>query len=418
MSKIKQIKAREILDSRGRPTIEVDLMTDLGIFRASVPAGVSRGENEAVELRDGGERHNGMGVLRAVKNVNEIISPELAGKDPTKQEEIDDLMRELDGTDNKSKLGANAILAVSIAVCRAGAAAENLPLYYYLNGIANNQNGKINELSPAMLMIEGGLHAGNDLDIQEFMILGRAESFRERLEIGIEIYHTLGAILKKRHGEAAANVGYEGGFAPPLKKTEEALSLIMEAVEKAGFRDKAKIILDAAASTFYRSGTYHFEEKNFASEDLLNFYLDLIKKYPILAIEDPFAQNDWQSWKLLTSTLNARPSAFLVIGDDLTVTNPKRIKEAKEKEACNAIIVKPNQIGTVSETIEAVQSAREAGWEIFIKHRSGETNDSFIADLAVGLEARYIMAGAPTRGERVAKYNRLLRIEENLKSQK
>ena len=428
-SKIKKIKAREILDSRGNPTVEVELETDFGVSSASVPSGVSKGKYEVIELRDGGKRYGGMGVMRAVKNVNEVIAPNLIGKDLIKQKEIDNLLIELDATENKSHLGANAILAVSIAVCRAGARAKNLSLYEYISQLAENTSPLLLP-KPCILLIEGGLHAGNNLDVQEFMILPKGDSFREKLRMGTEIYHDLGEILKREYGKRAINVGYEGGFAPPLSITEKALNLIMKAIEKAGYHGKVKIILDVAASTFYQSktsngsymrsiqgsaerskaGSYKFERVSFTGEGLLNFYLDLVEKYPIWAIEDPFAQEDWEGFKEISKKLGE----VIIIGDDLLVTNIEKIKKAIKEKACNGLVLKPNQIGTVSETIEAAKLAMGADWEVFVKHRGGETNDSFISDLAVGLGAKYIMAGAPARGERVAKYNRLLRIEEKL----
>lgn len=404
MNKIKSIKAREILDSKGNPTVEVDLFTDDGLFRASVPSGVSKGKYEALERVD------------AVKNVNEIIGPRLIGKDLTEQKQIDNLMIELDGTENKSNLGTNAILAISIAVCRAGAAAKNISLYQYIANLAEIRYpvdiGSL-KISPCVLLIEGGLHAGNDLDIQEFMILPDGESFQEKLRIGTEIYHNLKQILAKKYGKIAINVGLEGGFASPLKRTREVLDLIMQAIEKAGFKNSVKVILDAAASYFHKDGLYHFERAEFSRDGLLNFYLDLMKKYPILGLEDPFDQEDVMGWKILNSRIKKQETKFLLIGDDLTVTNKKRIEQGIKENWVNSVVIKPNQIGTVSETIEAAKLAIEAGWEIFVKHRGGETNDDFIADLAVGLGAKYIMAGAPCRGERVAKYNRLLKIEEN-----
>jgi len=390
MAKIKKIKAREILDSRGNPTVEVDLIADAGVFRASAPAGVSKGRHEAVELRDGGKRYEGRGVLKAVKNVNEIIAPNLIGKDPTKQKEIDALMIELDGRKNKSKLGANAILPVSIAVCRAGAKAENLPLYRHLQGIyqscasVNNLTVKeqLEGLSPVLLMIEGGLHAGNDLDIQEFMIVPESEqAFSEKLRMGTEIYHILGSLLKKEYGSFATNVGYEGGFAPPLRTTAEVLNLIKKAIVKSGHENKIKIVLDVASSTFYQDKAYKFEGVSFTREGLLNFYLDLVKKYPIAAMEDPFSQEDWQGWKMLSSRLSSLAPHIFVIGDDFLVTNTERIKKAIQEKACNALVLKPNQIGTVTEAIEAAKLAKSVGWKIFVKHRGGDTNDDFIADL-------------------------------------
>ena len=415
MAKIKDIKAREILDSKGNPTVEVDLITEKGVFHASVPSGTSKGKHEALELRDREKRYGGMGVLRAVKNIKEIIAPKLIGKDPTKQKEIDNLMIELDGTENKSNLGANAILPVSIAVCRAGAVLKHISLWEHIFQLT--EVGPLSTVlvlpTPCLLLIEGGLHAGNELNVQEFMIAPKADSFSERLRMGTEIYHILEEILKEKYGSFATNVGYEGGFAPPLQKTERALDLIIKAIARAGYKNKVKIILDVAASVFYEKGFYRFEGGTFTKEGLLNFYSKIIEKYPILGLEDPFEQEDFEGWKMLRSKIKDQKSKIFLIGDDLTVTNPKRIERAIEKDLCNALVIKPNQIGTVTEVIEAVKIAKKNGWEVFVKHRSGETNDDFIAHLAVGLGAKYIMAGAPTRGERVAKYNKLLRIEED-----
>ncbi|MBL7156487.1 MAG: phosphopyruvate hydratase [Candidatus Pacebacteria bacterium] len=432
MARIQKIEAREVLDSKGNPTVEVELVTDLGEVRASVPSGVSTGKYEALELRDKDiERYNGMGVLKAVENVNKVIAPKLIGKNPLKQKEIDDLMIKLDGTENKSKLGTNAILPVSIAVCRAGALAQNLFLWKYISRIShetstgergdkdielkrgfprkNKATSAVKLPSPCMLLIEGGLHAGNDLDIQEFMIVPTGKSFKEKLETGTRIYNDLKEILKKEYGEQAANVGDEGGFAAPLNKAQKALDLIIKAIRKSGSGDKIQIVLDVAASHFYKNGKYKFEGKDFSAQELLNFYADLVEKYPILGIEDPFDQEDWKNFKEITKKLSSK---MYIIGDDFLVTNIKRIKKAIQEKTCNALILKPNQVGTVSETIEAAKLAVNAGWEVFVKHRGGETNDDFIADLAVGLNAKYIMAGAPARGERMAKYNRLLEIEE------
>ena len=405
-SKIKNIKAREILDSRGNPTIEVDLKTNLGIFRASVPSGVSKGKYEAVELRDGGKRYQGMGVLKAVKSINKIIAPKLKGKDATNQKEIDEFLIKLDGTENKSKLGANAIVGVSMAVCRAGAAAKNLPLWKWISKIAEKKPALP---IPCILTMEGGLHGGGDLDIQEFMVVNFAGSFKERLRIGTEIYHILGEILSKRYGKSATNVGIEGAFTPPLKKTKEALDLVMAVIEKTGYKNKAKIILDIAASSFYRNGKYDFEKGILSKEKLLEFYSELFSEYPIIAIEDPFSEEDWQGFQKITEKFLGK---ITIIGDDLLATNLERIKIAVNKKACNGLILKPNQIGTVLGTIEAAKLAMKNGWQVFVKHRGGETCDDFISDLSVGLGTGWIMAGAPTRGERVAKYNRLLRIEE------
>jgi len=411
--KIKEIKAREILDSRGWPTIEVDVKTSDFLVRASVPSGASAGKYEAIELRDGGRRYLGKGVLKAVKNVNDIIGPKLKGEKIENQRKIDSILVELDGTKNKSKLGANAIIGTSIAVCRAGADEKNSPLYKY---IAQISNSTLRLPAPCFLMIEGGLHAGNDLDIQEFMISPKGGSFKEKLRIGTEIYHAIFSILEKEHGENSRNVGYEGGFAPPLKTTKEALDLIKKAIKKAGYQNQIKIILDAAASFFFKSGSYYFEKRQITRKDLLKFYSELLDKYPIFAIEDPFSEEDWEGWKNFMSKLKAQNSKTLLIGDDFLVTNIERIKKAKDEKACNGLILKPNQIGTVTETIEAAKYAMENGWKVFVKHRGGDTLDTFIADLAVGLGTGWIIAGAPARGERVAKYNRLLKIEEEMRS--
>ena len=350
------------------------------------------------------------GVKTAVNNVNRIIAPKLIGKNPTEQKEIDDFLIKLDGTKNKSKLGANAILATSITSLRAGAAAKNIPLWKWISQLSKKQP-KLP--TPCPLIMEGGLHGRGDLDVQEFMVVNFAASFKERLRINTEIFHVLGEILSKKYGKSAINVGLEGAFNPPLKKTKEALDLIMAAIEKAGYKNKVKIILDIAASSFYRNGKYHFESGILNKEKLLEFYSELFSEYPIIAIEDPFLEEDWEGFQMITEKFGNR---ITIIGDDLLVTNLERIKLAKNKKACNGLILKPNQIGTVSETIEAGKLAMKDGWEVFVKHRSGETCDDFISDLAVGLGNGWIMAGAPTKGERVVKYNRLLKIEEELKN--
>jgi enolase len=415
-SKIKSIRAREILDSRGNPTLEVELETDFGIFQDSVPSGASKGKYEAVELRDGGKRYQGMGVLKAVKNVNEIIGPKLIGKEISYQKEIDKLMLKLDGTKNKSKLGANAILAVSMAVCRAGAAAKNTPIYQYIKEIFNFQFPIFNLPVPCFNVINGGVHAGNDLDFQEFMILPQFQKFSENLRAASEIYHLLKKIIIERFLDIGANVGDEGGFAPPIRFPEEALDLIGETVERAGYREKIKIIIDVAASEFFSKRKYRMKKTKmtFTRSQFLNYYQNLLKEYPIVGLEDPFAQDDWESWRALKSKVKSQKSKMLVIGDDLLATNSKRIKMAKKKNACNGMILKINQIGTVSEALEAARLAKSYGWKIIVSHRSGETNDDFISDLAVGIGADFIKAGGPARGERVAKYNRLLKIEEKI----
>jgi len=408
--KIKSIKAREILDSRGDPTVEVDLITDCCVFQDSVPSGASKGKYEAVELRDGSKRYGGKGVLKAVSNINKIIAPKLIGKDPTRQKEIDDLMIKLDGTKNKSKLGANAILAVSMVVCRAGAAAKKIPLWQYIAQISGTKKTKLP--TPLMLLLEGGLHAGNKLNIQEFMIAPSVGAYKEKLRIGVEVYHALESILKKKYGEGATNVGLEGGFAAQIKKTEEALNLMTEAIEKAGYKNKIKITLDVAASSFYKNGNYKFEGTVFSKEKLLNFYFEIIKKYPIISIEDPFSERDWEGFKEITKAVGNK---IKIIGDDLLVTNIEKIKKAVAGNFCNGLLLKLNQIGTVSETIEAAKYAIQNEWRVVVSQRGGETCDTFYADLCVGLGTGWIKTGAPTRGERVAKYNRLLEIEEEIK---
>ena len=407
---IKNLKAREILDSRGEPTVEAELETDLGIFRASVPSGKSVGKYEAVELRDGEKRYFGKGVLKAVKNINQIIAPKLKGEDTTKQSKIDKILINLDGTKNKSHLGANATAGVSMAVCRAGAATEKLSLYKYILQLSENNslvNSPLNLPVPCFNVINGGSHAGNDLDIQEFMVLPQENSFSENLRRGCEIYHTLKDILKKKFGKVATNLGDEGGFSPPLRKTKDALDLIIKAIKKAGYQGEVKIGLDCAASQFFKEEKYVFEGKNLLPKNLSEFYQDIIEKYPISFLEDPFSENDFEGWKMLDSKV-------LIVGDDLLVTNSERIKKAQELGLCNSLILKINQIGTVTEALEAVKLAKSFNWKIIVSHRSGETTDGFISDFAVGIGAGFIKGGAPARGERVAKYNRLLRIEEEI----
>ncbi|MBA7612691.1 Enolase [subsurface metagenome] len=406
-SKIKSIKAREILDSRGYPTVEVDLESDFGLFRASIPAGTSKGKYEAKELRDGGQRYLGMGVAKAVKNVNKVIAPKLKGKDPGEQKKIDNLIRRLDGTENKRKLGANAILGVSLAVLRAGAGAQKIPLWQW---IARLSQTKPSLPIPCLLYIEGGLHGRGDLDTQEFMAFLETDSFKDRIRFGTELYHTLREMLRKKFGKGSTNVGLEGGFTPPLQESKEALDLIVKAAKTSGH--KINIILDMAASTFFQDGKYYFEGEIFDQPELLRFYSKLCQKYPIAAIEDPFSEEDWQGFQEITEKISEKVD---IIGDDLLATNLYRIQKAEDKGACTGLILKPNQIGTVTETLETAQYAIENNWQVFVKHRSGETPDTFIADLSVGLGTGWIMAGAPNRGERVAKYNRLLRIEEELK---
>ena len=411
--RINKIKAREILDSKGTPTVEVDLATESGLFRSSVPSGISTGKSEAIELRDGGLRFGGKGVLNAVKNINDMIAPKLEGLMISSQEEIDHILIKLDGTGNKSKLGANAILAVSIAASRAHAAQSGFELYRYFCEILSQTPGLP---KPCFLLIEGGLHAGNDLDVQEFMIWPRLNSYAEELTAGAEIYSNLRAILEKKYGKNSINVGYEGGFAPSLAKTEVALNLIVEAINNSGYKDKVSIALDIASSTFFQNGIYRFEERRLKSSSLFDFYKKLIENYPIFAIEDPFSQDDFDGFKMITEKLGSSKN-LKIIGDDLLTTNLEKIRKAHSLSLCNSVVIKPNQVGTITETIQAVKEAKKDGWGVFMKHRSGETNDDFIADFSVGLGGQgWIMAGAPARGERVAKYNRLLKIEEDLNS--
>ncbi|MFA5742788.1 MAG: phosphopyruvate hydratase [Candidatus Paceibacterota bacterium] len=411
--KILSLKAREILDSRGNPTVEVELETQKGKFIAGAPSGASTGIHEALELRDGGTRRGGLGVLKAVGNINEIIAPEIIGKEIAFQKSLDQLMLGLDGTENKSKLGANAMVAVSMAACRALAAEKDIPPYQYINELFNQKREQALALPrPCFNVINGGAHAGNDLDVQEFMVVPQADSFAENLEIGAEVYRELKSVLKNKIGPSAINVGDEGGFAPALEYSEEALDLILEASDKKGLREKIKFILDVAASQFFEDGKYKTKMGIFTGVGLANYYLDLVSKYPIIGIEDPFAEDDFEAWSLLNSRSKG---GLIIIGDDLTVTNPKRMKMAQEKRACNGMILKINQIGTITEALESANLAKELKWKIIVSHRSGETGDDFIADLAVGIGAEFIKSGAPARGERAAKYNRLLKIGSELK---
>lgn len=408
-NKIKSIEAREILDSRGNPTIEVELTTDVGVFCSSVPSGASTGKYEATELRDGGERYHGKGVLKAVKNINEIISPKIEGRDVTLQKEIDDLMINLDGTENKSKLGANAIVGVSMAVCRAATASLNIPLWKYIeeNIFRNQTSGNLP--SPAFNIINGGVHAGNELDVQEFMIVPQIKPFSEALRAASEIYQELKNLLKDQYGKQSSNVGDEGGFAPPFQTAEQALDSIMKASKNLGYDKRLKIVLDVAASQFFDGGKYKMGDKVLGLDGLLGYYADLIDKYPILALEDPLDEEDWEGFQEITKRFGEKIN---IIGDDLLVTSSKRIEEAHDKKACNGLLLKVNQIGTISEAVEAAKLAQSYGWKVMVSHRSGETCDDFIADLAVGIGADFIKTGAPARGERVAKYNRLLKIEK------
>ncbi|KAL9243333.1 hypothetical protein vseg_017233 [Gypsophila vaccaria] len=416
---VKSVKARQIIDSRGNPTIEVDLFTGAGdMYRSAVPSGASTGIYEALELRDGDVGvYGGKGVLRAVHNINDFLGPHLIGADVRDQSKIDALMLELDGTPNKSKLGANAILGVSLSLCRAGAGAKKIPLYKHIQEISGTK--ELVMPVPAFNVINGGSHAGNNLAMQEFMILPvGASSFAEALCMGSEVYHTLKGIIKAKYGQDACNVGDEGGFAPNVQDNREGLILLMEAIEKAGYTGKIKIGMDVAASEFYtNNGKYDLNFKKqpndgahvLTAERLCELYKEFIRDFPIVSIEDPFDQDDWSSWASLQYSVDIQ-----LVGDDLLVTNPKRIADAIEKKACNALLLKVNQIGTVTESIQAALDSKAAGWGVMVSHRSGETEDNFIADLSVGLASGQIKTGAPCRSERLAKYNQLLRIEEEL----
>ena len=407
---IKSVVAREILDSRGNPTVEVDILTEKGLSRASVPSGASTGIHEALELRDGNKRYLGKGVLKAVENINKKIAPTLLNKNPFEQGKLDDALVMLDGTENKKRLGANAILAVSIALCKAGALEKGIPLYKH---IANLSGAKRFIMPvPSFNILNGGQHAGNALDIQEYMILPiGAKNFADALRMGSETYHILKEILEKKYGKTATAVGDEGGFAPAVSNPEDPLKLIVKAIDKAGYTGKIKIGMDAAASEFYNKGKYKLNGKILSSSQLSKVYEKMINNYPLVSIEDPFDQDDWKAWEEFSKSFGRKVQ---IVGDDLLVTNSERIQKAIHHGACNALLLKVNQIGSITESIEAYQLAKDNGWNTMVSHRSGETSDYFIADLVVGLGNGQIKSGAPCRGERTAKYNQLLRIEEEL----
>ncbi|KAI4899323.1 hypothetical protein NFI96_011848 [Prochilodus magdalenae] len=454
---ILKIHAREIFDSRGNPTVEVDLYTKKGLFRAAVPSGASTGIYEALELRDNDKtRYLGKalihvlktphqkgpfcdclvpalhvcpplgsvmvclslaGVSKAVDHINKTIAPALVSQSVSvlEQEKIDKLMLDMDGTDNKSKFGANAILGVSLAVCKAGAAEKGVPLYRHIADLAGNP--EVILPVPAFNVINGGSHAGNKLAMQEFMILPvGASSFKEAMRVGAEVYHNLKNVIKEKYGKDATNVGDEGGFAPNILENKEALELLKTAISKAGYTDKIVIGMDVAASEFYKDGKYDLDFKSpddparyISPDQLADLYKSFVKDYPVVSIEDPFDQDDWQAWSNFTGS-----TSIQVVGDDLTVTNPKRIAKAVSDKACNCLLLKVNQIGSVTESLQACKLAQSNGWGVMVSHRSGETEDTFIADLVVGLCTGQIKTGAPCRSERLAKYNQLLRIEEEL----
>lgn len=411
MTMISDVYAREVLDSRGNPTVEVEVYLESGAKgRAIVPSGASTGAYEAVELRDGDKgRYLGKGVLKAVENVNEIIAPEIIGLDALDQVAIDNRMIELDGTDNKAKLGANAILAVSMAVARAAAEALDIPLYVYLGGF----NAKTLPV-PMMNIVNGGAHADNNVDVQEFMVLPvGAPSFKEALRTGAEIFHSLKNVLKEKGLNTA--VGDEGGFAPNLGSNEEAITTIIEAIKRAGYKPGEDVFLgmDVASTEFYKDGKYHLEGegKSYTSEEFVNFLSDWVDKYPIITIEDGCAEDDWEGWKLMTEKLGGKVQ---LVGDDLFVTNTVRLSKGINEDIANSILIKVNQIGTLTETFDAIEMAKRAGYTAVVSHRSGESEDSTIADIAVATNAGQIKTGAPSRTDRVAKYNQLLRIEDQL----
>ncbi|KAF5013163.1 hypothetical protein FDECE_827 [Fusarium decemcellulare] len=420
---IKGVKAAERLDSRGNPTVQVDVTTSHGTFRALVPSGASTGEHEAVELRDKDDsRYGGKGVIQAVHNVEKVIGPALVSKgfDPRSQlKEIDAFMKELDGTSDKSCLGANAILGISMACARAGAAATGVPLYEFLRNEAGIKKPYVMP-APFLNILNGGVHSGNTMAFQEIMIAPTgASSFEEGIRMAAEVYHTLKWVIAEKFGAPATGVGDEGGFAPPISTLEEALDLLSVAIDKAGFNGRIKLACDPASSEFFNSdtGEYDLAFKNKSvkdvrgSREMRKLYKGILEKYPMVLLEDPFAEDDWKSW----SEFN-RDCPVELVGDDLLCTNIERVKMAAEKKACNAMLLKVNQIGTVSEAIEAANYATSLGWGVFVSHRSGETTDDFIADLTVGLRTGHLKSGAPARGERVAKYNRLLDIEAELRA--
>lgn len=414
MFRIQKIHARQIMDSRGNPTLECDVMLSGGaIGRASVPSGASTGSHEALELRDGGKDYMGKGVLNAVKNVNEIIAPALIDMDASQQKIIDEKMIAMDGTPNKSKLGANAILAVSMAMAHAAAKQNGVSLYEYMRSLSSFIPHPSSFILPRPMMnvINGGAHADNGLDVQEFMIIPITKNETGAVKIGSEVFHNLKIILKK--SGYSTNVGDEGGFAPNIKTTREALDTIVAAIKAAGYEPGKDVAfgMDVAASEFYRDGFYEFEGQKLSSEKMIEFYENLISDYPIISIEDGLAEDDWDGWKKLTQRLGQKVQ---LVGDDLFVTNPERLKMGIESKVANAILIKLNQIGTLTETLETIKIAQDADYGVVISHRSGETEDTTIADLAVAINAGQIKTGSMSRTDRMAKYNQLLRIEDEL----
>ena len=412
MTEITKIKAREVLDSRGNPTVEVDIVTENGIFRAMTPSGASAGQHEALELRDNDKsRYFGKGTLKAVENVNKIIAPKIVGMDCRHQETIDKIMIKLDGTENKDKFGANAILPVSMAITKAGAAAKNTPLYLYIGELFGVIPHKLPV--PMCNVINGGKHAGQENSIQEHMLMPTgAKSFTEGIRMISESYHHLAKLLKQKFGAGGTLIGDEGGFAPAqITDVNERLDLMLKAVDNAGYDGMMKIAMDPASSEFFYNGTYKIGKKSYSGGEMVDFYADLCKKYPIISIEDGLAEDDWDSWVEMVKKLGTK---IQIVGDDLFVTNTKRIRKGIELNAANSVLIKLNQIGSVTETLNAIKMAHDEGWTAVVSHRSGETEDNFIADLVVGTSAGQIKTGAPARSDRNAKYNQLIRIEEEL----
>jgi len=412
MPEITKIKAREVLDSRGNPTVEVDIVTENGIFRAMTPSGASAGQHEALELRDNDKsRYFGKGTLKAVENVNKIIAPKIVGMDCRHQETIDKIMIKLDGTENKDKFGANAILPVSMAVTKAGAAAKNIPLYLYIGELFGVIPHKLPV--PMCNVINGGKHAGQENSIQEHMLMPTgAKSFTEGIRMISESYHHLAKLLKQKFGAGGTLIGDEGGFAPTqITDVNGRLDLMLKAVDNAGYDGLIKIAMDPASSEFFYDGTYKIGKKSYSGGELVDFYVDLCDTYPIVSIEDGHAEDDWDSWVEMVKKLGAK---IQIVGDDLFVTNTKRIQKGIELNAANSVLIKLNQIGSVTETLNAIKMAHDEGWTAVVSHRSGETEDNFIADLVVGASAGQIKTGAPARSDRNAKYNQLMRIEEEL----
>lgn len=412
MATIKSLRAREVLDSRGNPTVEVDLVTKDGLFRSMVPSGASAGIHEALELRDGGTRYMGKGTKKAVENVNKIIAPKVIGFDVSDQRGLDELMISIDGTKNKGKLGANAVLPVSMAACCAAAKENGMWVYEYIGKLSGTKPDTLPV--PMMNVINGGKHAGQENDVQEHMIMPvGAKSFSDCVEMSSDVYHNLKKMLKKKFGSDGTLIGDEGGFAPSgIKSVYDRLEIMAQAIEACGCSTKqVRFAIDAASSEFFKDGTYTVGTKSMSSGEMVDFWADVTSKYPIISLEDGMAEDDWEGWKELVKKIGNK---IQIVGDDLLVTNTERIERGIREKAANSVLIKVNQIGSVSETLDSIKMAYKAGWTAVVSHRSGETEDSFIADLVVGVNAGQSKFGAPARSDRNAKYNQLLRIEENL----